>query len=134
MEAASPSENVRQFSQPPRIAQGLTQAEAGSLVPLATYFKALGEPMRLSILRCLSAQERHVGEIALQCQATPANISRHLSVLQQQGVLLRYTRGARAFYRVRDDAVFDLCTRALGLMSQTSALQQASAHASLDSS
>ena len=72
-----------------------------ALVQVAAYFQVLSEPTRLQILNLLRVQERSVGELAQLCGFSSANISRHLAMLTQHGLVARETRGniARQFER-----------------------------------
>ena len=56
-----------------------------ALEKVASYFQALSEPTRLSLLNLLRDGERNVGELAQLTGFTPANVSRHLLLLAQQG-------------------------------------------------
>lgn len=91
--------------------QGLTP-EALELV--AAYFQALSEPTRLKLLNLLRAGERSVGELAELCGYTSANISRHLALLMQHGLVAREGRGTSVYYRVADDSVYALCDLVCG--------------------
>lgn len=68
----------------------------------AYVFKAIGDPVRLQILCTLGTQEMCVQDIAEELKMSHSNISRHLGVLQQGGVLLRRRDASRALYRVAD--------------------------------
>jgi DNA-binding transcriptional ArsR family regulator len=81
----------------------------GALQEVAAYFQALAEPTRLQILNTLRKGEHNVGELAQVCGFTAANISRHLALLTQQGLVLRESRGVHAYYRIADPAIFQLC-------------------------
>lgn len=85
-----------------------------ALQQVATYFQALSEPTRLQILNLLRHGERNVGEIAQACGFTSANISRHLSVLMQQGLVAREARGSAVYYSIADDSVYALCDLVCG--------------------
>ena len=63
-----------------------------ALAEVAGYFQALSEPTRLQILNLLRAQERSVGELAQLCGCSSANISRHLGLLTQHGLVSRESR------------------------------------------
>ena len=76
---------------------------------VARYFHVLSEPTRLAILNELRDGERNVGELAQICGYTAANISRHLSLLAQQGVVTRESKGNSVYYRITDEAVYELC-------------------------
>ena len=80
-----------------------------ALEQVAHYFQALSEPTRLQILNLLRGGERNVGELAQLCGFTAANISRHLTMLTQHGLVARESRGTSVYYRIADDAVYALC-------------------------
>lgn len=95
------------------------QPEAVHLPPeaigeVASYFQALSEPTRLHILNWLRQGERNVGELAQLCGFTAANISRHLAVLMQQGLVAREGRGTSVYYRIADESVYALCDLVCG--------------------
>ena len=85
-----------------------------ALTQVAAYFQALAEPTRLQILNYLREQERNVGELAQLCGYTSANISRHLTLLTQHGLVTRESRGNSAFYKIADPAVYALCDLVCG--------------------
>lgn len=85
-----------------------------ALVQIAAYFQALAEPTRLHILNLLRQQERKVGELAELCGFSAANVSRHLTVLQQHGLVSRESRGTSAFYKIADPAVYKICDLVCG--------------------
>ena len=76
---------------------------------VASYFQTLAEPTRLRILNFLRQGEHNVGELAQLCGYTAANISRHLSLLTQQGLVERESRGTSVYYKIADDSVYALC-------------------------
>ncbi len=79
------------------------------LEQVAMRLKALGEPMRLRILRCLTAGERTVGEVADEVSASQPNVSRHLATLEQAGWVARRKAGNRVYVRLCDQAAEQLC-------------------------
>ncbi len=83
---------------------------------IAARFRILSEPMRLKILHALSAGEMTVGELVLKTGAGQANISRHLGILLEAGIVARRKDGLCAYYGIVDRSVFELCeTTCLGL-------------------
>ena len=80
-----------------------------ALVQVASYFQALAEPARLQLLNLLRAQERNVGELAELTGYSAANVSRHLALLTQHGLLAREARGNSAYYRIADKSIYALC-------------------------
>ncbi|HET9820329.1 MAG TPA: metalloregulator ArsR/SmtB family transcription factor [Burkholderiaceae bacterium] len=80
-----------------------------ALQQVAAYFQALSEPTRLQILNLLRREEKSVGEIAAATGYSAANVSRHLALLAQHGLLARETRGTSAYYRIADPSIYKLC-------------------------
>lgn len=80
-----------------------------ALQQVASYFQTLAEPTRLRILNHLRQGEHNVGELAQLCGYTAANISRHLSLMTQQGFVARESRGTSVYYKIADVSVYALC-------------------------
>ena len=85
-----------------------------ALQEVAAYFQTLSEPTRLQILNILRDGERNVGELAELCGYTAANVSRHLAMLTQRGLVTRESRGTSAYYRIADESVYALCDLVCG--------------------
>jgi DNA-binding transcriptional ArsR family regulator len=77
---------------------------------VAEYFSVLSEPMRLRILNLLRDGERCVQDLVDATQTSQANVSKHLKVMLQAGILTRRSEGTSAFYSVSDPLIFDLCS------------------------
>jgi DNA-binding transcriptional ArsR family regulator len=77
---------------------------------VAEYFSVLSEPMRLRILNLLRDGEKCVQELVDATQTSQANVSKHLKVMLQAGILSRRTEGTSAYYRVADELIFELCS------------------------
>lgn len=77
---------------------------------LAHYFSILGEPMRLRILNLLQDGEKCVQDLVEASETSQANVSKHLKVMLQAGILTRRTEGTSAYYSVEDDLIFELCS------------------------
>jgi DNA-binding transcriptional ArsR family regulator len=82
---------------------------ADALAQVAAYFQALSEPTRLRLLNLLRDGPRGVGELAQATGYSAANISRHLTLLAQHGLLSRESRGTSVLYAIADPAVYQLC-------------------------
>jgi DNA-binding transcriptional ArsR family regulator len=89
-----------------------------ALARVAAYFQVLSEPTRLQILNFLRDKEHNVGELAKLCGYTSANISRHLTLLTQHGLVVRESRGNSAYYRIADASVYQLCDLVCGSVVQ----------------
>jgi DNA-binding transcriptional ArsR family regulator len=85
-----------------------------ALEQVAAYFQALSEPTRLQILNLLRSGEHNVGELAQLTGYTSANVSRHLGLLVQHGLLERESRGTAVYYRIADASVYELCDLVCG--------------------
>ncbi len=89
-----------------------------ALVQVAAYFQALSEPTRLSLLNLLRDGERNVGELAQATGFTAANVSRHLALLTQHGLVVRDSRGTSVYYRIADESVYALCDLVCGNLAR----------------
>ncbi|MEB3336351.1 MAG: metalloregulator ArsR/SmtB family transcription factor [Leptolyngbyaceae bacterium] len=76
---------------------------------VAEYFSVLGEPMRLKILDLLRDGEKCVQDLVEATEMSQANVSKHLKVMLQAGILKRRSQGTAAYYSVEDDLIFELC-------------------------
>ena len=76
---------------------------------VAARFKAMSEPLRLRILQELERGDRSVSALAQRVGSTQPNVSKHLKVLQDAGMLIRRQQGNTAFYSIADAMVFELC-------------------------
>lgn len=89
-----------------------------ALAQVAAYFQALSEPTRLQILNLLRQGERSVGELAQLCGFSAANVSRHLTLLTQHGLVKREPRGNSAIYSIADASVYALCDLVCGSIAR----------------
>lgn len=65
--------------------------------------------MRLKLLNLLRDREKCVQELVDATETSQANVSKHLKVMLQAGILSRRSEGTSAYYRVEDELIFDLC-------------------------
>ncbi|MBN1279930.1 MAG: winged helix-turn-helix transcriptional regulator [Chlorobiaceae bacterium] len=79
------------------------------LEAVSNRFKLLSEPMRLKILRVLCERERTVQEIVNEVSASQANISKHLALMHDNGVVNRRKEGLKCYYRIADDSIIFAC-------------------------
>lgn len=88
------------------------------LESIAARFRLLGEPVRLKILATLATGERNVGEIVTLTGAGQPNVSKHLAVLAQGGLIKRHKVGTNIYYTVADPAIYTLCNVACASVLQ----------------
>ncbi len=79
------------------------------LTAVANRFKLLSEPMRLKILRTLCENERTVQEIVSEISASQANVSKHLALMYDNGIVNRRKEGLKCFYSIADDSIIFAC-------------------------
>ena len=95
----------------------LTHPLPDDLVELiARRFRLLGEPMRIRLLDRLRDGEATVGELAHALDASQQNVSKHLTVLAESGILGRRKDGNHVYYRIVDEGVFALCDQVCGTL------------------
>ena len=85
---------------------------------IARRFRAIGEPMRIRLLDQLRDGEATVSEISEAVGASQQNVSKHLAVLADVGILGRRKDGNRVYYRIVDESVFALCEQVCGAAQQ----------------
>jgi len=76
---------------------------------IAERFRILGEPIRIRILQELENGERNVSELVAAVGSSQPNVSKHLRILQESGVVGRRQEGNNVYYAIADPAVIDLC-------------------------
>jgi ArsR family transcriptional regulator len=76
--------------------------------------KAMSHPLRLKILCTLGAQEVSVQDIVDQVGTSQSNISQHLAILRDKGILAARKDANRVYYRVSDGRTL----RLIGMMRE----------------
>lgn len=91
---------------------------AGLADLVARRFRLLAEPMRIRLLDRLRDGEATVGELAEALGTSQQNVSKHLAVLADAGILGRRRDGNRVHYRIADESVFALCEQVCGALEE----------------
>ena len=81
---------------------------------IAQRFRVIGEPMRIKLLVQLREGPSTVGELTEALDASQQNVSKHLGVLHQAGIVSRAKEGTSVRYAIADDTVFALCEQVCG--------------------
>lgn len=76
---------------------------------IARRFRVLGDPLRLRILGALEEGERSVNGVVEAVGANQSNVSRHLRILRESGILRDRQAGNQVFYSIADPVIFKLC-------------------------
>jgi DNA-binding transcriptional ArsR family regulator len=92
---------------------------------IAERFRALSEPTRIKLLDRLREGEASVQELTEAIGSSQQNVSKHLGVLRQSGIVGRRKNGNHVFYSIADEGVFSLCEDVCGsLRAQLDALRE----------
>lgn len=93
----------------------ILSAEAVELV--ANRFRILGEPLRIRALQALQSGRKNVTELVAAVGSTQPNVSKHLRILQDAGIVGREQVGNNVYYYIADESVLDLCDAVCGSIS-----------------
>ena len=76
---------------------------------MADKFRMLADSSRLAILRSLMGGERNVTQVVEETGRNQANVSKHLKMLSEAGLVARRKEGLQVFYKLDDPLVERLC-------------------------
>jgi ArsR family transcriptional regulator len=71
--------------------------------------KTLGNAKRIEILNALQNRELSVSELVDILEISPANVSQHLAVMRQKGILTARREGSNIYYKVSNNKVIKAC-------------------------
>ena len=89
-------------------------AKDADIVRAARCLKAMAHPLRLKILCTLGNRAVSVQEIVEQVGTTQSNISQHLAILRDKGILAHKKVANRVYYYVDDERTLQL----IGMMKE----------------
>ncbi|MGA2512733.1 MAG: metalloregulator ArsR/SmtB family transcription factor [Candidatus Limnocylindrales bacterium] len=75
----------------------------------AAVARALADPKRLCVLHCLADGELSVRELSERVGCHVPNMSQHLAVLRNSGLVLTRREGNAIYYRLADPRVLEAC-------------------------
>ncbi|MEN9251672.1 MAG: metalloregulator ArsR/SmtB family transcription factor [Thermostichales cyanobacterium HHBFW_bins_127] len=84
-------------------------SRSGVLAQVAQYFKVLSEVSRLQLLCELGAGAKNVTELLAATGMGQANVSKHLKILSDAGMVSRHPKGVSVYYQLSDPACLRLC-------------------------
>ena len=76
---------------------------------IANRFKLLSEPVRLRILQTLEDGRLNVTDLAAAVASTQPNVSKHLKMMQDAGMISRRQDGNTVYYSIADESIFEVC-------------------------
>jgi len=91
----------------------------------ALFFKALGSPRRLMIIDLLVGGEMTVKELSGKIGASQSNISQHLSILRNVGVVKSERKERNVYYRLTDKRINKICDLACSLLKEVMSSREA---------
>ena len=90
------------------------QFRAELLADVVERLKALADENRIRILMRLREGECKVTSLAEELDIAQASVSKHLAILRQVGLVEVTRLGTTAWYRVKDQSVFEMCELVCG--------------------
>jgi ArsR family transcriptional regulator len=93
----------------------MTTARPSAAALKADVLSALAHPNRIRILEFLGTNVRCNCEIAPALRIEQSNLSRHLRILTQAGVLVSWKEGPRVNFKVADESIFRILETATTL-------------------
>jgi ArsR family transcriptional regulator len=75
----------------------------------AVIARALADAKRLCVLHCLAEGEMSVKELSDSVGCQVPNMSQHLAVLRNSGLVLTRRDGNVIYYRLADDRIIEAC-------------------------
>lgn len=85
---------------------------------IAARFRMIGDPLRIRILERLMTSEASVHELTEAVGTSQQNMSKHLGLLLQHGIVGRRKEGTFAYYRIVDESVLAMCEQACGAVQR----------------
>jgi DNA-binding transcriptional ArsR family regulator len=85
---------------------------------IARRFRMLAEPTRIKLLDRLREGEASVNELSEGLGASQQNVSKHLAMLTEAGMLARRKERNHVYYRIADEGVFALCEQVCGSVQE----------------
>lgn len=75
----------------------------------AEFCKGLAHPKRLMIIGILRGGEKSVNELAEVTGIPQANLSQHLTILRQLGIVGKRREGLNIYYSITDERIVQAC-------------------------
>lgn len=97
----------------------LEEPEEGSAnLAGARFFRALGDPTRLAIVRCLLVRPLSVSELTDKLAVPQSRVSNHLACLRWCRLVTPERQGRRMIYSIADDRLRKLLTVATDMVGE----------------
>jgi DNA-binding transcriptional ArsR family regulator len=87
---------------------------------IATILRAIGDPVRIQIIKALGRGEMYVTQLTEAIGASQANTSRHINMLYQVGIVTRRKSSNKVVYSVVEGRVFEILNIVDAIMGEQS--------------
>lgn len=87
-----------------------------ALILIAARFRVLSEPARLQLLQELMSGSKSVQELCERTGLGQANVSKHMAILAEHGIVDRRKEGLFSIYSIADRSVFEMCHAVCGAL------------------
>ncbi len=81
---------------------------------IAHRFRVLSEPTRIHVLDALRDGPATSADLQNVTGASQQNLSKHMGILLEEGLVRRVKEGNRAYYSIADPDLFELCEMVCG--------------------
>jgi DNA-binding transcriptional ArsR family regulator len=81
---------------------------------IAQRFRLLGEATRIKLLDAMRAGPATATQLQAATGASQQNVSKHLGMLVDSGMVRRVKDGNRAYFSIADETLFELCEQVCG--------------------
>jgi len=85
---------------------------------IAQRFRVIGEPTRIRIVDALRDRPMTMNELTAVVGASQQNVSKHIGVLAEAGIVGREKDGNRVRCSIADETIFELCELVCGGLRQ----------------
>lgn len=85
---------------------------------IAQRFRLIGDATRIRLLDRLRDSEASVRELSESIGASQQNVSKHLLMLAEAGIVARRKQGNSVYYSIADEGIFELCEQVCGSLEQ----------------
>lgn len=89
------------------------------LAPAAVFFRSLGDPTRLAIVRQLAAGPARVVDLVEAVGLAQSTVSKHLACLRDCGLVASDPVGRASLFRLTQPALIDVLTSAEAVLEAT---------------
>lgn len=89
-----------------------------ALEMIAEHFKALGDGTRLELLQHIYEGEKTVQQLSALTNSCQANVSKHLAMLSERGIIKKRKQKLFAYYSLSDPTVIELTEMVCASLSE----------------